>query len=342
MTKLNKNQRAEYVLNLVIKSYLELGVPISSKFVVDTSDIQASPATIRNVMVGLEQDGFIYSPHTSAGRIPTTRGLRYFVNQLLSFESADQGKLQQLTANLVNSATPQEMCNKAARMIADMTRLTGLVAMPKSNDAVIRQLELVRLADQRLLCVLIDQHDEVQNRVVDLPFSVADSVLQQTLQMLNSALAGFSLEEGRQRLGYFLKQANPEVNELVRRALFGDSVELTEQVLFRTSETRLLNSEIATETEDLKQVLKAVENFNLLQPIFSACCSSDSVHVFIGDEMGVPALAKCTMVAKSFKKDNKVAGVMAVVGPTRIDYESVISAVDLSANILTSALNRRQ
>lgn len=342
MTKLNKNQRAEAVLSLVIRSYLTLGVPISSKFIVDESNIQASPATIRNVMMGLEQDGFIYSPHTSAGRIPTTKGLRHYVNQLLSFESADQGQLQQLTANLVNSATPPEMCHKAARMIADMTKLTGLVAMPKTNDTVIRQLELVRLADKRLLCVLIDQHDEVQNRVVDLPFSIEDNVLQQTLQMLNSALAGFSLEEGRQRLGYFLKQASSEVQELVRRALFGEAVELNEQVLFRASETRLLNSEIATETTDLKQVLKAVENINILQPVFSACCSSQNVHVFIGDEMGISALNKCSMVAKSFMKGDRVVGVMAVVGPKRMDYASVISAVDLSANILTAALNRQQ
>ena len=182
----------------------------------------------------------------------------------------------------------------------------------------------------------------MQNRVVDLPFPVSDHVLQQTLQMLNSALAGFSLDEGRQRLGYFLKQVDKEVNELVRLALLGDSVELNEQVLFRASETRLLNNEIATETADLKKVLKAVENFSLLQPLFSSCCSSPNVHVFIGDEMGIDVLDKCSMVAKPFMKGDKVAGVMAVVGPKRMDYGSVISAVDLSANILTTALNRSQ
>ncbi len=342
MTKLNKNQRTEAVLDLVIGSYLKLGVPVSSKFIVTESDINASPATIRNVMMGLEQDGLLYSPHTSAGRIPTTKGLRYYVNQLLSFESADQGLLQQLSANLGKASNPGEMCNKAARMIADMTNLTGLVAMPKTNNIVIRQIELVRLADRRLLCVLIDQHDEVQNRVVDLPFVVTDSVLQQTLQMLNSALAGFSLEEGQQRLTYFLKQSSGDVQELVKQALFGDAVELNEQVLFSSGETRLLDDEIASDTSSLIKVLKTVRNINELQPLFSSCCSSSNVHVFIGDELGIGSLKNCAMVAKSFRKNNKVAGVMAVVGPKRMDYQSVILSVDLSTNILTSALNRQQ
>ena len=342
MIKINKNQRTEAVLELVIKSYLSLGVPISSKFIVAESGINASPATIRNVMMGLERDGFIYSPHTSAGRIPTTAGLRHYVNQLLSFESADEGMLQQLSASLEKSKTPPEMCNKAARMIADMTNLTGLVAMPKTNNVMIRQLELVRLADQRLLCVLIDQHDEVQNRVVDLPFVVTDVLLQNTLQMLNSALAGFSLEEGQQRLSYFMKQSREEVQALVKAALFGDAVELNEQVLFRAGETRLLNDEIATDTANLRKVLKSVSNISVLQPLFSSCCTSQNVHVFIGDEIGIDSLKNCSIVAKSFYKDNKVAGVMAVVGPKRMDYQSVILSVDLSTNILTSALNHQQ
>lgn len=342
MTKINKNQRTEAVLELVIESYLKLGIPISSKFIVAESEINASPATIRNVMMGLENDGLIFSPHTSAGRIPTTAGLRYYVNQLLSFAPAGNGVLQQLSASLEKARTPPEMCNKAARMIADMTNLTGLVAMPKTNNIIIRQLELVRLADQRLLCVLIDQHDEVQNRVIDLPFVVTDELLQTTLHMLNSALAGFSLDEGQQRLSYFMKQSSEQVQALVKEALFGDSVELNEQVLFRAGETRLIHDEIASDTASLRQVLKSVSSINKLQPLFSACCSSPNIHVFIGDEIGIESLRNCSIVAKSFYKDKKVAGVMAVVGPKRMDYQSVILSVDLSTNILTSALNHQQ
>ncbi len=342
MTKLNKNQRTEAVFQLVIESYLKLGVPISSKFIVAESAINASPATIRNVMMGLEQDGLIFSPHTSAGRVPTTKGLRRYVNQLLLIEANENSQVQQLTTSLSLAANPQDMCNRAAKILADMTRLTGLVAMPKTNNIVLRQLELVRLADKRILCVLIDQNDEVQNRVVDLTVPVTDEVLQQTVHMLNSALAGFSLDEGRERLVYFLKSANEDVQNLVQEALFGDAVALNEQTLFRAGETRLLNDEIATDTKSLQKVLKAVEDIQPLQSLFSSCCASNNVQVFIGEEIGLEALKNCSVIAKSFYKDKHIAGVMAVVGPKRMDYQSVINAVDLSTNILSSALNRQQ
>jgi heat-inducible transcriptional repressor len=341
MTKLNKNQRTDAVFELVIESYLKLGTPISSKFIVNESNLNASPATIRNVMMGLEQTGLIISPHTSAGRIPTTKGLRQYVNRLLQFDEAEHSQVQQLTTSLSLATNPQDMCNRAAKILADMTRLTGLVAMPKTNDVVLRQLELVRLADKRILCVLIDQHDEVQNRVVDLSVPVTDDVLGQTIHMLNSALAGFSLDEGRERLGYFLKNASDEVQNLVKEALFGDAVELNEQVLFRAGETRLLNDEIATDTQSLREVLKAVEDIHPLQNIFSSCCATDNIQVFIAEEIGLAALKNCAVIAKAFYKDQKVAGVMAVIGPKRMDYQSVITAVDLSTNILSSALNRQ-
>ena len=341
MLKPNKNQRADLVLHLVIEHYLRQGTPIPSKLIATHPSICASPATVRNVMCLLEHEGLIYSPHTSAGRIPTHKGLRLFVDELLMGIQTRPNVLQQLTTSLSKSVTPEAMCKTASKLIADMTRMTGLVVMPKTNDSVIRQLELVRLADRRLLCVLIDEHDQVQNRVVDLEKPVSELVLQQTLQLLNTALAGFNLEEGGDRLGFALKHVEPPVAELVKLALFGDTIELNEQVVFASGETRLLTPDISNDTVRLRRLLKFFDDISPLNHIFGQCQQNGRVNVFIGEETDVEAFNNCSIVTKAFCKDGKVAGVIAVVGPIRMDYQSVISAVDMTGNILSSALNRQ-
>lgn len=335
-----KNNRTELILNLVIEQYLDLGNPVSSKFISSEPSIKASPATVRNDMCMLEQNDMIYSPHTSAGRIPTLKGLRYFVDNILAAKNSQSLTPQKLSDSLGHSNDPEVMCEKAAKLIADMTNLTGFVVMPKTNNMIIRQLELVRLADRRLLCVLIDEHDHVKNRVVDLDEPVSEEVLQQTLQLLNTALSGFTMNEGAERLPYFIKQSDAEVYALVKKALFGDQVTTNEQYIFTSDEIRLLNPEISADTETLKKLITSFKDITPLMPMLNSCQYTDEVHVYIGEETGVDLLQNCTLIVKPFKKLNELAGYVAVVGPIRMDYTSVIPAVDITANILTSALNR--
>lgn len=340
MSKTCKNQRSGLVLQLIIEHYLRQGVPIASKMIADNPIVAASPATVRNVMCALESEGLIYSPHTSAGRIPTHKGLRCFIDQVLLNTHSNENQLQQLTTSLSKSQTSEDMCQKASQLIADMTRMTGLVVMPKPQDMIIRQLELVRLADRRLLCVLIDEHDQVQNRVVDLEYGVDEQTLQQTLQLLNTAIAGFTLEEGAERLAFALKQVDPKVADLVKLALFGDTVEFNEQMVFASGETRLLNADISNDINTLRRLIKFFEDVSPINHLFSRARQSNQVQVFIGEETGVSAFEHCAIVMKPFYRQNKVSGVIAVVGPVRMDYQTVISAVDMSGNILSSALNR--
>ncbi len=324
----------------MIKNYLKCGSPISSKAISCSDEINASSATIRNEMVALEKQGFIFSPHTSAGRIPSQQGLRHYVDRLLANNQLKSNMIQKLSASLGYSSNPEIICAKASKLIADMTQLTGLVVMPQSNDAVIRQLELVRLADRRLLCVLIDEHDHVQNRVVDLLQPVSEPVLQQTLQLLNIALAGFTMAEGAERLPYLIKQSDAEVFELVKQTLFGETVVTNEQLIYISGQTRLLNNEISNDTDTLRKLLKAFDNVSSLNPIFNKSKNNQGVSVFIGDEIGAELFSNCSVVVKPLIKDNRVVGYISVVGSVRMDYAAVISAVDVTANILSSALNR--
>lgn len=334
-----KNKRSDTVLKLIIEHYLTNGSPIASKCISTHPDVNASSATVRNVMGCLEKEGFIYSPHTSAGRIPSISGLKYFIQDLLA-ESTQSNALQQLSANLVQADNPNDMCQKASSLIADMTRLTSLVVMPKSTDAVVRQLELVRLADRRILCVVIDEHDQVQNRVVDLLQPVTDAVLHHTLYLLNTAMAGFHLDEGRERLISQIKQADPEVQQLIQHALFGDTIEINEQLIFTSGETRLINHEISEDIQTLRKIVRTFEQVQPLNNALSHCIHSDEVSVLLAEEIGVEELKNCALIAKPFYKDGKVAGVLSVIGPIRMDYRSIIPAVDMTANILTSALNQ--
>lgn len=340
MSKTCKNQRSGVVLQLIIEHYLREGMPIASKVIADNPVVGASPATVRNVMCALEHEGFIYSPHTSAGRIPTHKGLRCFIDGILSRTHIIENHLQQLTTSFSKSVTSEDMCQKASQLIADMTSMTGLVVMPKPHDMIIRQLELVRLADSRILCVLIDEHDHVQNRVVDIQHSVTDQTLHQTLLLLNTSLAGFNFDEGAERLTYALKQADPEVARLVKSALFGDTVEFNEQIVFASGETRLLNSDISNDINTLRRLIRFFEDVSPINHLFNHARQENKVHVFIGAETGVEAFEHCSIVMKPFYKQNKVVGVIAVVGPVRMDYQTVISSVDMTGNILSSALNR--
>ena len=334
------NTRCELILNLVIRNYLKCGSPTSSKAISASDEISASSATIRNEMVALEKEGLIFSPHTSAGRIPSKEGLRHYIDHLLENNQCKPNTMQKLSASLGYSSNPEVICAKASKLIADMTRLTGLVVMPQSNDLVIRQLELVRLADRRLLCVLIDEHDHVQNRLVDLAQPVSEPILQQTIQLLNIALSGFTMSEGAERLPYLIKQSDPEVFELVKQTLFGDIVEAHEPLVYLSGQTRLLNNEISNDTDTLRKLIKSFENVSSLNQMFNKCRDNSDVSVFIGDEIGVELFSNCSVVVKPLIKDNRVVGYISVVGSIRMDYASVISAVDVTANILSSALNR--
>ena len=340
MLKNNKNNRTELILNLIIEQYLQQGTPVSSKLISAEPTITASSATVRNDMCMLEKEGLIYSPHTSAGRIPTHQGLRHYVDAILQRERCHQNRLQKLSASLGQSDNPQVIGEKAAKLIAEMTALTGLVVMPKTNNVVIRQLELVRLADRRLLCVLIDEHDHIQNRVVELDEPVSEQVLQQTLQLLNTALSGHSMAEGAERLPYFIKQSDPEVYELVKKALFGDQVVANELEVFSSEEIRLVHPEISSDTQVLKRLVRSFDNVLPLMPMFSSCQFEDKVKVFIGEETGLDLFKECALVIKPFWHGQELAGYIAIIGPIRIDYGSIIQAVDITANIVSSALNR--
>lgn len=341
MQKNNKKQRADVVLNLIIEHYLAEGTPIASKCIADDPKVGASSATVRNVMGQLEKDGFIYSPHTSAGRIPSRKGIRNYVDQLLEDLCHQDKSLPQLSAQLLQAETPQGMCQNASKLMADMTKLTAVVVMPKSADYVIRQLELVRLADKRLLCVLIDEHDQVQNRLVELKRPVSDGVIQQTLLVLNTALAGFKLDEGRERLMYQIKHMDEEVQDLIRLALFGDTVEINEQMVFASGETRLINTEISHDVQKLRQLLRAFEDGAIVNQSLARCHMDDCISVLLADEIQVEELDNCALVAKPFFRGDRPAGALAVFGPMRMDYSAAISAVEMTANILTSALNRQ-
>jgi heat-inducible transcriptional repressor len=332
--------RIELILNLIIEHYLAEGAPISSKFIASELTVSASPATVRNDMCQLEKQGLIYAPYTSAGRLPTEKALRKFVDGILKSNSNSLSVVPKIIASLGTANTPERICEKTAKLLADMTSCAALVVISKADDLVIRQVELVRLADRRVLVALIDEHDTVQNRVVELKNEVSDHVIAQTLQLLNMALSGHSLKEGAERLPYFIKPTDVEVFEFVKETLFSGDVETQREQIFSAGEISLLNTEISDDTDTLKQLITSFSDLSPLLPCFNQSLRENIMKVFIGEEMGVPLFDGCTLVVSPFNEAGKTSGYVAVMGPKRMDYSSVLPAVKISANILTSALNR--
>lgn len=340
MLSSKQQTRIDLILDLIIENYLNEGSPVSSKFVASELNITASPATVRNDMCLLEKQGFLYAPHTSAGRLPTQTALRKFVDSILTSNQSSQAIVPRVTASLGSNSSPERICEKAAKLLSDMTSSAAVVVISKADDTVIRQIELVRLADKRVLVALIDEHDVVQNRVVELSNEVSEEVVSQTLQLLNMALSGHSLSEGAERLPYFIKPTDKEVFDFVKETLFSGKVETNQQQVFSAGEISLLNTEISQDTETLKQVITSFNELTPLLPCFHLAEREGEIKVFIGEEMGNPLFEGCTLVVSPFNQKGKTSGYMAIMGPKRMDYSSIIPAVKISANILTSALNR--
>lgn len=340
MLKQNRTQRLETIFQLVVEHYLKHGTPVSSKWIAANAKVCASSATVRNELIQLDQQGLLFSPHTSAGRLPTTVGLEKYVGQIIDRQHQPANILQQMSNALGQSLIPEIICTKASKLLSRITDIAGLVILPSSSNDIIKQVELVSLADKRLLCVLINEHDQVQNRVIELGKPVSAQTMQQALLLMNSALAGVTMSEGSERLPYFLKQSSDEVCDLVKLALFGDKVEANQHQVFSAGLSKLLKHEVTNDSQSLINILSIFEDVAPLLPMLTRC-PSHQVSVTIGKNIPVAGLEDCALVCKPIELDNQMMGYIAVLGPKRMNYQQVIEAVDITANIVTLALNRQ-
>jgi heat-inducible transcriptional repressor len=336
------DERARILLRHLIQSYTANGQPVGSKSLAQQSGLDVSSATIRNIMARLEDLGLVDSPHTSAGRIPTQAGYRLFIDSLLEIKDIGKSAERVISEALSKDKTSTDLIQTASSMISQMTHLTGLISVSKQAHIEVRHIEFMRLSDRRILVILVVNSDQVHNKIIQADREYSDLELTELARLLSHYLIGNDFTQARKQLLTEIRQHKDDVNRILDTVLdvMGSVCgEKDEDALLTSGESNLLQF---TELSDINTLRELFEVFNQkreLLHILEGCYEAKGVEIFIGSESGYRVLHDCAVIGAPYKVNNEVVGVLGVIGPTRIAYDKVIPTVDLTARLLTSALN---
>lgn len=343
MSTLEYNDRASLLLKTLIETYIKEGQPVGSKMLARTSELALSSASIRKMLADLETKGLLSSPHTSAGRVPTEQGFRLFVDTLAIYKPLDEPALSEIEARLEASLTTSQLIESASNLLAETTQLTGLVMLPRTDQVSLRQVEFLPLSGSRVLVVLVVNEKEVQNRIITTDREYSEIELQQAANFVNQHFAGGSLSQIREQLLSYLEQDKDSLNQLLETTLevankaFSDGQDNDDYVV--AGETNLFQQE-NYDVDRLRGLLEAFNRKRDILFLMDRCIEANDTQIFIGAESGTDALVDCSVVTAPYCLGEKVLGVLAVVGPTRMDYQKVVPTVDITAKILSTALNQ--
>jgi heat-inducible transcriptional repressor len=334
------DERARTLLKTLIERYVADGQPVGSRALSRLSGLELSPATIRNVMADLEDMGLVASPHTSAGRIPTPRGYRFFVDTLLTLKPVEQQQASIIEGQL-RGGDPQRAMQTAAQLLSSLSQFAGVVLTPRRSPSF-KQLEFVRLSDRRVLLIIVTPEGDVQNRILLTRAPFTQPQLTEAANMLNEHFAGLSFSEARMRLHSDLRQLSAEISALMEAAVqVGSEAEAESDPVFVSGERNLLGiTDLATDVDTLRRLFDLFEHKTRLIHLLDTSIGAEGVQIYIGGESQLVPMDEMSMVVAPYEVDGKVVGTLGVVGPTRMAYERVIPIVDITAKLLSNALSQ--
>jgi heat-inducible transcriptional repressor len=337
------NERAQSLLKTLVERYIADGQPVGSRSLSRYSGLELSPASIRNIMADLEDMGFIASPHTSAGRIPTARGYRFFVDTLLKVRPLAEVEISQLEGQ-IQSGSIERIVSSASQLLSDLTRFAGVVLAPKRRSLVFRHIEFLNLSDKRVLLIIVTPEGDVQNRIIFTDRAYSPSELTEATNFVNQHYAGLQFEEIRVRIRAELQQLHADMSNLMTAALEVGSQAVSERMdnVVISGEGHLLEvDDLSSNLARLRQLFGLFEQKTELLKLLDLSSRANGVQLFIGNESGLVPLDECSVVTAPYEVDGQVVGTVGVIGPTRMAYERVIPIVDITAKLLSSALSHR-
>jgi heat-inducible transcriptional repressor len=335
------NERARILLKTLVECYIDEGQPVGSRTLAKQTGLNLSPASIRNIMSDLEEGGYIASPHTSAGRIPTPKGYRLFVDTLLTVKPLAAPDLSQIEAKLVPD-DPQRLMTSASRLLSELTQFAGVVVVPHRQQQTFRQIEFIRLSDKRILLIIVTPEGEVQNRVLISDHPYSDSQLAEAANFFNRHYGGLSFELARTRLVNELTDLQSDISRLMQAAVQAGSEALgqAQPDYVLSGEVNLLRApDLSANMDRLRQLFNLFERKTDLMQLLDLGDRAGGVQLYIGAESGVSHLDECSVIAAPYEVDGQVVGTLGVIGPTRMAYERVIPIVDITARLLSNALS---
>ena len=335
------DRRAQTLLKTLIERYIVEGQPVGSRTLSRYSGLELSPATIRNVMSDLEEMGFISSPHTSAGRIPTAKGYRLFVDSLLTVQPLAHQQISDIR-DAIHPDQPKRVIGHASQLLSELTHFAGVVVAPRRQLPRVRQIEFLSLSDKRILLIIVTSEGDVQNRILFTQRTYSPSELTQAANMLNEHFAGLDFQQIRSRLQDELRQLSAEMAELMNAAVEAGSEAVTDntaQYVIRGEKNLLGIEDLSSNMGRLRRLFDLFEQKTGLVQLLELSSHAEGVQVFIGGESGIAPLDECSVVAAPYEVDGQVVGTIGVIGPTRMAYERVIPIVDITARLLANALS---
>ncbi|TDK67161.1 heat-inducible transcriptional repressor HrcA [Sapientia aquatica] len=335
------DNRAQTLLKALVERYIADGQPVGSRALSKISGLDLSPATIRNVMADLEEMGFVSSPHTSAGRIPTPRGYRVFVDTLLTVQHGEIASLESKMQSLAGNNPQQKIITNAAQMLSSLSHFAGVVMTPRT-ESVFQQIEFLRLSEKRILLVIVAPNGDVQNRLLLTEVDYTPAQLVQAGNYINHHFSGMALTEVRQRLQGEISQLQSELSKLMQAAVQAGSdamAEAGDEVVISGERNLLKVNELSSNMTSLRQLFDLFEQKTGLINLLDMSSRASGVQIFIGGESQLVPMDDMSVVTSSYQVNGKVVGTLGVIGPTRMAYERVIPIVDITAKLLSNALS---
>lgn len=341
------SERAKLLLKALIERYIREGQPVGSKVLAKDARLDLSPATIRNVVADLERLGLVSAPHTSAGRVPTELGYRLFIDNLVSIKPIDANDMRLLSEALDPRSDTPQLLETASSMLSGLTQMVGVVMLPYQQQASLRQIEFLPLSENRVLAILVINEKDVQNRVIHTDRQYRLPELERIANYLNAQFMGKDMRTVRQDLLAEMESTQTHMDQMMRSAIamahqvFDSGGEGRKQDYVMAGKTNLMSYEEMADVSRLRHLFDAFNEKRAILDLLDKSLQAQGVQIFIGHESGYQALDNCSVVTTPYSVDNKVSGVLGIIGPTRMAYDRIIPMVDVTAKLLGAVLNQR-
>lgn len=332
------DDRAKMLLKALVERYIAEGQPVGSRTLSRASGLDLSPATIRNVMSDLEELGLIASPHTSAGRVPTAKGYRLFVDTMLT------ARHEQLTTPELVPDQPQKVIVHAAQILSNLSHFVGVVLAPR-RSSVFHHIEFLRLSERRLLVIIVSPEGDVQNRVILTQCDYTPSQLAEAANFLNTHFAGMAIEQVRERLQHEVEKLRAEIASLMQAAVQVSTEALTQEhdeVVISGERNLLAVRDFSSDMGQLRRAFELFEQKAQLMQLLDVSSQAEGVRIYIGGESQIVPIEDLSVVSAPYEVDGQIVGTLGVIGPTRMPYNRMIQIVDITAKLVSNALSHHR
>lgn len=346
--ELDVSERERNILRMLVDHYISEGQPVGSRTISKLPGVGISAASVRNVMGDLESMGLLKSPHTSAGRVPTSAAYRIFVDSMLEYRELERGVIAEIKSALDPSLSDQALIKVASNYLSGMTEMAGMITVPKQEQVAVKQIEFLPMSEHRVLAILILSNDEVDNRVVRMDRDYSKEELEEFARFLNQEYLGRPLSEVRSELQNELHMVRDDMSQrmklMIELAGKGpvDGAKGDKEDLLVAGETNLMAHEDLSDVAMLRDLFEAFQQKRDIYHLMEQCISAEGVQIFIGKEAGFDVLQDCSLITSPYEVDGSIVGVMGVIGPKRMAYDKVIPVVDITSKLLSAALNSKK